>query len=309
MAEDLWSEKDLAKIKKAQALAYQCVLTVEGLLKEGITEKKTADLMREFMSDHGVSRYFHGPFVWFGERTMLSPSWSDEEFLPTNQVLKEGMPFILDIAPIVDGYAADIGYTSTFGPNPLAFELMQGLNELRDLIPLRIMQSVPMDEIYQEIDRWIADHGCQSCHHHYPAGVIGHLVDFAEREKEDTDQSLSFQHKNSVSKGPVWDDRALTQGFGESAVQFLLDKKSLAKKNPESSPYWNSRFESHHRPAPGVWAVEPHFGRAGVGVKFEELLVVTSDSCFWLDDQVPHVRRWSQHPVHKLNINEVGLCR
>jgi hypothetical protein len=27
-------------------------------------------------------------------------------------------------------------------------------------------------------------------------------------------------------------------------------------------------------------------------VKFEELLVVTEDDAFWLDDDLPHVRRW-----------------
>jgi len=31
-----------------------------------------------------------------------------------------------------------------------------------------------------------------------------------------------------------------------------------------------------------------------VGAKFEELLVVTDDDAFWLDDDLPHVRRWSR---------------
>jgi hypothetical protein len=38
--------------------------------------------------------------------------------------------------------------------------------------------------------------------------------------------------------------------------------------------------------------VEPHIGFRGVGVKFEELLVVTDGDAFWLDDDLPHVRRW-----------------
>jgi hypothetical protein len=39
----------------------------------------------------------------------------------------------------------------------------------------------------------------------------------------------------------------------------------------------------------GLWAVEPHLGRGEFGVKFEEILVVTSDSVYWLDDQLPHM--------------------
>lgn len=44
---------------------------------------------------------------------------------------------------------------------------------------------------------------------------------------------------------------------------------------------------------PGLWAVEPHLGFAGVGAKFEELLVITDDDAYWLDDDLPHVRRWA----------------
>lgn len=39
----------------------------------------------------------------------------------------------------------------------------------------------------------------------------------------------------------------------------------------------------------------------GVGAKFEELLVITDDDAFWLDDDLPHVHRWREH-----GITEVG---
>ncbi|MFI5530389.1 M24 family metallopeptidase [Kitasatospora sp. NPDC051853] len=40
---------------------------------------------------------------------------------------------------------------------------------------------------------------------------------------------------------------------------------------------------------PGLWAVTPRVTFRGVGVAFEELLVVTEDSACWLDDDLPHV--------------------
>jgi hypothetical protein len=43
-----------------------------------------------------------------------------------------------------------------------------------------------------------------------------------------------------------------------------------------------------------MWAIEPHLGFRGVGVKFEELLVVTDDDAYWLDEDLPHVRRWAR---------------
>ena len=60
------------------------------------------------------------------------------------------------------------------------------------------------------------------------------------------------------------------------------------------SPLWAGGRASRHAPAPGLWAVEPHIGFRDVGVKFEELLVVTEDDAFWLDDDLPHVRRWQE---------------
>ena len=60
------------------------------------------------------------------------------------------------------------------------------------------------------------------------------------------------------------------------------------------SPLWNGGHRSDHAPVPGMWAIEPHLGFHGVGVKFEELLVVTDDDAYWLDDDLPHVRRWAR---------------
>ncbi|MEI7034051.1 hypothetical protein [Streptomyces pratensis] len=51
-----------------------------------------------------------------------------------------------------------------------------------------------------------------------------------------------------------------------------------------------------------LWAVEPQLGFRGTGAKFEEILVVTDSggpeqSAFWLDDDLPHVRRWANERV------------
>ncbi|MFG2824406.1 M24 family metallopeptidase [Kitasatospora sp. NPDC048365] len=52
-----------------------------------------------------------------------------------------------------------------------------------------------------------------------------------------------------------------------------------------------ARPASHaHRLPPGLWAVSPRVAFRGVGVAFEELLVVTETSACWLDDDLPHAR-------------------
>ena len=72
--------------------------------------------------------------------------------------------------------------------------------------------------------------------------------------------------------------------------ELVLDRIKGAREG--WSPIWNSSDSSTHAPTIGLWAVEPHLGFQGVGAKWEELLVITEDDAFWLDDDVPHVRRW-----------------
>jgi len=39
--------------------------------------------------------------------------------------------------------------------------------------------------------------------------------------------------------------------------------------------------------------MEPHIARDGVGAKFEEILIIDADGARWLDDDLPHTRRWA----------------
>ena len=75
-------------------------------------------------------------------------------------------------------------------------------------------------------------------------------------------------------------------------VATLVKNALITGRREGWSPLWSSHSRSLHPPTPGLWAVEPHLGFRGVGAKFEELLVVTETDAYWLDDDLPHVRRW-----------------
>ncbi|AXL93336.1 hypothetical protein C4J65_16795 [Streptomyces sp. CB09001] len=88
----------------------------------------------------------------------------------------------------------------------------------------------------------------------------------------------------------------------EPRMPFILDLAPVYRgctadigRSGALGPY---RF-SAHPPRAGLWAVEPRPGLRGTGAKFEEILVVTDsadpeESAFWLDDDLPHVRRWAE---------------
>lgn len=272
--------EDLDHFRTVQRLAYQCAETIAGELQPGMTEREAAALQKTWLLDHGVDDWFHQPFAWFGDRTAFRGfigfkhlGGFNPAFYPGLRRLEEGMPFILDCAPTLHGYTADIGYCGVLGQNALLDKLMDDLAEYRRLILAMAKQRRPLAEISQAVDALCAKHGYESRHKAYPFETLAHRV---EKLKDDGKKShLSIAN------------------FGVRNVTELL--KDRFKGNSEGwSPIWNSSKSSDHPPTPGLWAVEPHLGFRDVGAKWEELLVITEDDAFWLDEEVPHVKRWQQ---------------
>ena len=263
-------EGDLARIREVQALAYRCAEEVASELRPGITEKQAAARLGRFLTESGVEDWFHVPFAWFGDRTTLQNFRNPFKFFPTRRPLEEGMPFILDVAPVRDGFTADIGYSGCLGENAVFTQMMSDLAEYRTLILDEVNAGTRLNDIYRAVDRLAAKHGYIPAHQAYPGKVLAHQV-WAVRQP-----------------GP----RTVVAGFGNRSLRALA--RSLIVSIGEGwSPLWNGGRRSEHPPVVGLWAIEPHLGFGDVGVKFEELLVVTEEGAHWLDDDLPHVRRWT----------------
>src|SRR5262245_43164641 len=123
--------------RRTQRIAYDAVLEVAGELAPGTTEKEAAARLRAALDARGVKRYFHVPFAWFGERTRFEGFGRIAlDFFPSQKRLEQGMVAILDVAPIVDGFTSDIGYTfACGGPTDALERAMATLREIRALIP------------------------------------------------------------------------------------------------------------------------------------------------------------------------------
>lgn len=275
------SPEDLERFREVQRLAYRCAETIGAGLRPGVSERAVARRMREYLNDHGADDCFHQPFAWFGDRTafrgligMRQLGGFNPAFYPGPRELEENMPYILDCAPSQQGYTADIGYCGVIGENPILERLMDDLLEYRVLILELVRQRCHLSEVSQAVDRLCAQHGVEPRHKAYPFQVLAHRV-----EKLDDDGKP--RHASLFRFG--------LRNIGE----LLRDRVQGAREG--WSPLWNSGATSDHPPLPGLWAVEPHLGFREVGAKWEELLVVTDDGdAHWLDDDVPHVRRWQQ---------------
>ena len=63
------------------------------------------------------------------------------------------------------------------------------------------------------------------------------------------------------------------------------------KESPTPGATWTCKDVAPH----GLWAMEPHLALGDVGVKFEEILIIDENGARWLDDDLPHHRRWSTY--------------
>lgn len=267
-----FTETELARFREVQQLAYGCAERTAAWLAPGVTERQAANHLRLELLKAGVQDLFHVPFAWFGDRSAFTGFRIPLQFFPTSRALAEGMPFVLDCAPIIDGYTADIGFGGVLGQSPAWDRLDRDLSALRPLILAQVRAGKTLDEVYRAVDAEIARQGNRNRHRVYPGRVIGHQV--------------TRQH----AIGP--NGRTLF-GFGIRTLQ-TLGREFVFDAVKHRSPLWADGTMYRFPATPGLWAVEPHLGRDGVGLKFEELLVVPEDGeSYWLDDDVPHVRRWA----------------
>lgn len=270
-----YGNDELARFREVQQIAYRCVVAIERDLRAGMTERQVARMMRNWLSDHGIREYFHVPFVWFGDRTSFTGFRSAFQFAPSSRKLEPGMPAILDVAPASDGYSADIGYSCCLGENAALAKMQQDLREYRELIPVLVKEGKTAREIYVAIDAVAARQGYANRHQVYPQRVLAHKI---------------FRMQPSS-----WLQRVDVGGFGVRALRGLGRAARRGRRgDPGEWPFWNDRATSDVPVEPGLWAVEPHLGLGPIGAKWEELLVVTGNDAYWLDDDLPHVRRWNR---------------
>ncbi|MDM1020302.1 M24 family metallopeptidase [Acinetobacter sp. VNK23] len=250
--------------KVAQRLAYDATEHVAKQLKVGMTEKQAADLLENYLKQHGTERYLHRAFAWFGNHSRFDEYEKYDDFHPSDRVLKDGDVVILDVSPVVNGYIGDVGYAVSIGENPELEKARSFQLKLRQIIPELFASSMTSAEIWQEINRLITEAGYDTVHSKYPHCVLGHRV-FRVKPKQGKHLRIGWG------------------GFGWFSLETNLKFLSMGPSAALGPEHQGNKL--------GLWAIEPHFGWQGAGCKFEEILVVEPDRVYWLDDDVPHVKQ------------------
>lgn len=234
-----------------QRLARDAVKEIASMMRPGWSEQRAADLINTYLRDHGVKSFFHKAFVWYGERTRFDGVKNYFDFLPGKRVLREDEVYILDVAPIVNGYICDIGYSECFGENKEFEKARAYLCDLREEIPQIFSEGKSGAEVWNAIDENIRDRGYENIHKMYPFSVLGHRV-----------------HKSRI------------EGVKANFINFGWQSYWEFTSRGIFGQLLNQNFEGD---LSGLWAIEPHFATQEFGAKFEEILLVQDGKAHWIE--------------------------
>lgn len=268
-----FSDSALDRFRQLQRHSFAILEGMAATLTAGQTEKEIArELVLRYRAAN-VTSFFHLPVVLFGERTALPGDWPIGKFFPTFRALQIGDSVILDAAPLFDGYLVDTSYSFCFGESSVHREMMANLSAFRGQVCDAVNEGQSFKTTADTVASDIRSKGYEAVHMKHPGEVLGH------RAVKSLNLPFAWRLKGFDALSLAW---------------FILKGKAAVKGWSREAPTWNSHDELDHAPHDGLWLVEPHAGSGSVGVKWEEILVIDQGRAYWLDDEPPHVRQWSQ---------------
>lgn len=242
---------DLKKFYSTQKLAMTAAKEISKIVKPGMTELEVSSLLDTYLRDHGVNAFVHYSFAWFANRTRFDHCQKYKDLMPSRKVLEENDIFILDTAPVLNGTPADIGLSFCLGERDDFKKAMIQLNKIKHRIPtLFELNCASGKKIYEWINQMIENAEYDPIHRLYPFGVLAHRL-----------YDVPFENLPGLFKPFTWQAywSLLSRGFYNETIS--------GNKNINLD---------------GIWAIEPHLGGLGFGVKFEEMLFVEKGKARWI---------------------------
>ena len=253
---------------EAQRQVQSVVRSMESELFAGMTEVELSSRLRSRLVEAGAEGFFHEPVVWFGERSALKGMRGHSDAMPGETELCEGDVVLMDAAPLLAGFPIDVSYVCSLGENAVLEQGRAVLRELRDAIPEWVTAGKTRRELALAVRELAEGRGFASRQKAYLFGALGHRLYGPG--------FFPFARRSSFGLG-----------LGSSVQLFGIALMSRLSRGLVEWPFWSESPRSETPPGLGVWSVEPHIARDGVGVKWEELLVVDEQGARWLDPLSP----------------------
>ncbi len=264
-----FSKTELNRFRELQKICFSLQLKIAAQLSEGMDEKAATKIMMQEYRAAGVGNFFHLPVALFGPRAALPGKWRVGQFFPKANTLKINDSVILDASPLFDGYMVDTSYSFCFGQSASHAQMMRDLLAERQLILSAVNQGQTFAKIAEDVYTRAKAKGYDSAHEKHPGEVLGHRAG-----------------RWLIGGNKGW----RYNGFDGATLFWFIAKGKIAKLGLKTqTPLWNRSATSDHKPTDGLWLVEPHFGKDGVGAKWEEILVIENGQAQWLQDDPPYL--------------------
>ncbi len=253
---------------EAQRSVQAAVHGMQAELVEGMTEAELASRLRARLVEAGADGFFHEPVVWFGERSALRGMRGHSDAMPGETRLCEGDVVLMDVAPLIAGFPVDVSYACSLGECSLLERGRAVLRELREAIPEWVNEGRTRRELAVAVRELAEERGFVSRQKAYLFGALGHRL-------------------YGPGLFPLARRSTFGLGVGSSVQLFGTALLSRATLGLIEWPFWSDSPRSETPPSLGFWSVEPHIACEGVGLKWEELLVVEEQGARWLDPLSP----------------------
>lgn len=145
-------DKTIDAFDDAQRRGWRLLSQVARQIVVGMSEVDIDALAQQHLKDHGFDRWFHGPHIRVGERTLVGMSRAS-----TKARVAEGALVMLDLGPANGDCFADVGVTLRIGEGPEPDVLKQARECVRGCVGFS-SQWKTVGELYVFAKAWATNH-------------------------------------------------------------------------------------------------------------------------------------------------------
>ncbi|MDF1822917.1 MAG: M24 family metallopeptidase [Alcanivoracaceae bacterium] len=248
----------LAALCDLEVLAEQAVTVIHRHLQSGMTERDAANLVRDWLKQHGVEEMAHRPLAWFGDRTALRgadrlvPVGTRPAWFPGERVLSPGMAVALYCAPQRDGLIAEATMCGPLGQNSAYTALCDDVQRLKEQLAAALANGLPLSAV----EEWLvfSTQAMALEPRHYSAPFTGALRRYSGAVTTHRQRSLMFRRLK----------------VNELQLPSAASGRSHVPDDSEA----------------GLWVIQPWLVRDGLGAGFRALVYNDGEHRHWLNPPV-----------------------
>ncbi len=225
LARQIKDKEEIECMRKANRIALKAFSGIQKYLKEGVTEKKTAEMFEDLMKQHGADGPSFPTIVCFGETAAVP------HHVPGGKRLEKNSFVLIDAGALYKGYCSDVTRTYIFKPDKKSekyqrmLDMYNTVKEAQELALKSIRPGVKCEVPYNRAKTHI-DKAHKGIYKGRFIHGLGHQIGI---DVHDVGPNLTLNSKDKIKEGMVFSDEPgiYIEGFGGVRIEddVLVTKK------------------------------------------------------------------------------------